>query len=552
MNASLKRKQWLPLLVALSLACNTLLPTPTATPFAPTPISSATIAAATPTVAPTARVESPSATPQLQGLQPQDIVFHPGPELYAGDIISFEVDGSRLDAGWTVAVYHNDELLGEGELQGFGMAGTPKAALWWVWDTGGLAGEQTLTIVARPPENDTDGEPQSVTLTVTLLPAEQRPQPERNAQWARAESACCIFHYLTGTAAERDIELLQQQADAAFEVVADRLGVERRHKVIFTLLSRLLGHGGFASGEISITYIDRNAAGNNFDTVFVHEGVHILDRAIANHRPAFLAEGLAVFIAGGHYKPENLDRRAAALLAWERYIPLADLARNFYPAQHEIGYLEAGSLVKYLVDTYGWDQFRMMYATLQPAPDDATQLDNALSAHYDKSLSDIEAEWLAHLRGVAIEEGDLADLRLSVALFDTLRRYQQLHDPAAYYLSAWLPDGPEARKRAITADFIRSPKGAQHVALEAMLAAAEQALAQGTFAQVETLLRSVNVVLDAGDPAVDVLAARYLRAVTDLATEGYELQMMDLLSDEPTLTAIREWPTVEVVAYNGQ
>jgi hypothetical protein len=265
-----------------------------------------------------------------------------------------------------------------------------------------------------------------------------------------------------------------------------------------------------------------------------------------------LAEGLAVFIAGGHYKPEDLDRRAAALLAWERYIPLAGLARNFYPAQHEIGYLEAGAFVKYLVEAYGWDKFRAMYATLQPAPDEATQLDNALSAHYNKSLSDLEAEWLVHLRGVAMDDADLDDLRLSVALFDTLRRYQQLHDPAAYYLTAWLPDGPEARKRLITADFIRSPRSAQDITIEAMLAAAERALTHHNFAQVETLLASVNVVLEVGDPAVDVLAARYLRAVTDLASEGYELQMMDLLSDEPTLTAIREWPLLEAVAYNGQ
>jgi hypothetical protein len=550
-------RRYLPFPILFALACNTLMPT--ATPLPP-PTPTASVAAALPTAVPSARpTAAPVATvipPQPDGLQPGDITFHPGPELYAGDIVSFEVDGSNVAAsweGWRVEAYlggADGEKLGESDLASFGFGGAPAAEFWWAWDTAGLVGEQTLTFVALPP--DEAGTPQQATVSVLLLPAELRPQPEREAAWALAESACCLFHYLTGTAAARDIETIKAEADESFEIVEARLGVERRDKIAFTLLSRLLGHGGFASGEISLTYVDRNPAGNNFDTVFIHEGVHILDRQFADNRPAFLAEGLAVFIAGGHYKPEDLDRRAAALLAWEGYLPLADLARDFYPAQHEIGYLEAGSFVKYLVDQYGWDRFKKMYATLQPAPDETVQLANGLAAHYEKTLAELETEWLAYLRTVAWEARDLDDLRLSVGLFEALRRYQQLRDPAAYYLSAWLPDGPQARKRGVIADFIRSPRDPEAIALETMLAAAERGLARGDFAQVAALLTSVNAALDANDLNADPLAARYLRVVAELAAEGYEAQTIELLTDLPTLTAIRDWPVVESVTYNGQ
>jgi hypothetical protein len=541
-------KKALPYLLLFALACNTLLPTPapTRTPTAaPVRISPSPTAPPSPTGSP---------TPAPTGLRPEHITFHPGPELYAGDIVSIQIERPGAEAGWEearVKVFAGeavDEPLASDRFGRFGIGGRAQATFWWVWDTAGLAGEQSVTVVI---ESESGEQLDSLTVHVTLLPAELRPPPEREARWAQAESACCLFHYLTGTAAARDIALITAQADEAFERVEERLGVERERRITFTLLSRLLGHGGFAGSEISLTYIDRNPAGVDLETVFVHEGTHLLDRQIARERPTLLTEGLAVFIAGGHYKPEDLDRRAAALLVLDRYLPLADLARDFYPQQHEIGYLQAGALVNYLVDNYGWEKFKAMYASFQPAPDEAAMLEAGLQAHYGKTLAEVEAEWLTHLRALPVDEDEVEDLRLTVALFDTLRRYQQLYDPAAYYLTAWLPDGREARKRGIVADFIRSPRAPENVALEAMLAAGQEALRQRDFDQAESLVDAVNAVLDANGLFFDPLAARYLRAVGDLAAQGYEAQTLDLFATQPRATAIRNWPTLETIILTG-
>lgn len=445
-------------------------------------------------------------------------------------------------------------LLGSQAFTASGFGGRVQAEMWWVWDTAPHSGEQQLT-VAVVPEDVASQQLTPLTqftTTLTLLPASQRPEPERRAQWARTESACCIYHYLTHTAAARDIELIASNADEAFEKVEARLGVRQAEKVTFTLLSRLLGHGGFAASEISLTYIDRNAAGLHLETVFIHEGVHILDRQIASERPAFLTEGLAVYVAGGHYKPEDLDRRAASLLVLEQYIPLTILAEDFYPQQHEIGYLEAGAFIKYLVETYGWERFREMYSSIQPAPNESLMLSASLGEHYGLTLTEAEAEWLAYLRTLAVDEDEVEDLRLTVLWFDTLRRYQQLNDPSAYYLTAWLPDGRTARQRGIIADFIRRPSMAENIALETMLAAVERALERQAYAEAEALLASVNAVLDADNRFEDALAARYLAAVQDMAALGYEAQVIDLSGPTQTFAGIKNWPELETLVLAGQ
>jgi hypothetical protein len=495
-----------------------------------------------PTLAPEATV-----TPAGEfHLTARDVTFHPDPQLYSGDIVSLELDAVNADPTWreaTVQVYVaslDTEPIATAKFAPFGIGGRAQATFFWAWDTAGLVGPQTLFITVG------EADPLEIlTLTVHLLPADQRPAPEPRAQWTQTESECCLFHYLTHTAAARDIDQITTLADQAFAEVEATFDEDFNRKVTFTLLSRLLGHGGFASEEISLTYIDRDPAYSDLLSVFKHEGAHILDRQIAKDRPIMLTEGLAVYVAGGHFKPEDLDKRAAALLILNRYIPLAELADNFYPAQHEIGYLEGGAFVKFLVDTYGWDKFKTFFASFQSAPTEAGMLDAALRLNFDSTLAELEERWLTHLRAFPPDLAQADDLRLTIALYDTLRRYQQLNDPSAYFLNAWLPNGPEARRRNIVADFVRHPRAPENIALETMLAAAGQDIIAQNFESAESLITAVNAVLDSNNLFFDPLAAQYLQIVTDLAASGYEAQHITLANGTATVSAIRQWPTLE-------
>jgi hypothetical protein len=146
-----------------------------------------------------------------------------------------------------------------------------------------------------------------------------------------------------------------------------------------------------------------------------------------------------------------------------------------------------------------------------------------------------------------VSQKNVDDLRLSIELYDTLRRYQELNDPGAHFLNAWLPDVKEARRRGIVADFVRHPNTPEDIALETMLVEAARALEAGDFAQTEKLLASVNAVLDAHNLFSDPLAAAYLGIVTDLAATGYEAQTITFQGRTATVTAIRDWPTLETL-----
>jgi len=120
-----------------------------------------------------------------------------------------------------------------------------------------------------------------------------------------------------------------------------RMGIDFTAPSLSPCCRGVLGHGGFATRRSRSPYLDRNYAGSNFGLVLHHEMIHILDgRLGGEYRPSLFVEGLAVYQSGGHFKPEPLMPRAAALLPSEtglgRYIPLAELADNFYLSQHEI------------------------------------------------------------------------------------------------------------------------------------------------------------------------------------------------------------------------
>jgi hypothetical protein len=130
-------------------------------------------------------------------------------------------------------------------------------------------------------------------------------------------------------------------------------------------------------------------------------------------------------------------------------------------------------------------------------------------------------------------------LLTTIRYYDTVRRYQTVYDPTAYYLYAWLPDPAEARELGATADFSRHPESETNLALESILLTANAALLQGDYDQVNALLDSVDRVLDSEGQFIDPLAKSYLDIVRAVAEEGYEAQRIDLNGNRATVSAAR-------------
>lgn len=504
-------------------------------------LSQSTIPAPTVTATITARVTPTiTQTPQTNLIGPKDfdVRVHPDGGLFVGDWLSFEVLApedfeSSSDNSVRVSL-PSGEVLGEATFSPFGIGGRNQATLRWIWDTAEVqAGAHDLEISVQPLGVNW-------THTVFLQPPLDSSLPEAASQWSLGESDCCLVHYVTGTAAERDLPDLLKTTDEMADSVADRMEVDFSKPVEMTVMSRVIGHGGFASGDIYISYLDRNYAGTEFGLVLHHELVHILDSRLGGDlRPPILAEGLAVYLTGGHFKLEPLIPRAAALLALRHdgsganwYIPLETLADEFYKSQHEIGYLQAGALVEYLIETYGWDAFSSFYRDIHHVQggSHSQAIDEALRVHFGIGFDDLEARFLGLLQAQQVTQAWIDDVRLMVIYYDTVRRYQQAMDASAYFLAAWLPDGQTMRQDGIVADLIRHPSSPEHVTLETLLVSADDNLAAGNYDDAEIAIEAINLVLDAMEEktsypfSVHPLASRYYAIVNFLLAQDLKPQ----------------------------
>lgn len=553
------RYRLLVLLSILIISCQAAVaPSLLTQPFAlhettPSPPASLTPPLLSPTLIPP--VGEASATPSRSF----PVRFHPDGPLIVGDQVSLEViapPGSNVDTSQVeVRLAGASEALATAKFSAAGIVQRDQATLPWAWDTRNLSpGDYQLVFTVRPSGP-------TWTQTVSLLPSSALPEREKGAHWASTESQCCTIYYITGTEAERDLRQLMRIADEQAQDASRRLGVSIKQKIPVVFLPRVLGQGGFTGSEIAVSYLDRNYMGDATAIVLHHEMIHWLDqRAAAGFRPTMLVEGLAVYLSGGHFKPEPLLPRAAALLApsagcasssragvacsrpacgLDRYLPLAGLADQFYSQQHEIGYLEASALIEFMVQTWGWEQFRAFYNDihLPPGGSQSAALDQALQKHYQIDLPELESRYKSALGSETLMPGLVEDVRTTVRYYDSVRRYQQLLDPSAYFENAWLPDVQEMRKRGIVADFMRHPDNDENVTFESLFTAADHAMRSGDYAQTELLLDAANMAMDAqerGDAQplkTDPLTADYAAVVHILRAAGYQPQRIRIEKD---------------------
>ena len=531
------------------LACGplTVSLTPTWSPVAtPSPYPSPTATqerVVLPTPLPTATPPA-TATPTSAWLT-GEIRLYPGPEHYAGDLISIEVvveNISALTDAQTAALVLDDTttLSPEAVYAAYSPLREDVLVFRWAWDTTDQAGRHKLT--ANIPTG-VDGDSQQLSVWVEILPADQRPIQETLAGWAVKNTACCHLSYLTHTAAERDIDEIAQQAERSIAAIEARLGFSIPNRPVpITLIDNIWGNGAYVNEELVISYVDRAYAGANLDYLLRHEAVHWAMRPYQHETPTILVEGVAVYIAGGHYRPEPIPERASALLSLNAFIPLATLATDFYSHQHEIAYIEAAGLVAYLVETYGWNSFIRLYSLQGIGAAETAWLDQALQRVYGVDLAQVERgyiEWLEdHPAG-----DQITDMRLTRDLYETIRRYEALYSP--YQES--LPPVTEAIRRGVTAEFIREPVSPENIALEAMLIAANQALLDGRYDECETLIDVINTTLDDGNFTRPPLSD-YVAITRTLAAQGYQLQEVGLTGDQAIVQAIRNWPQIETLA----
>ncbi|MCP4361645.1 MAG: hypothetical protein GY796_26845 [Chloroflexi bacterium] len=523
---------------------------------APSPYSPPTNNAALPTVAlpptavptippPPTLLPSPTPADDLS-LTPDGVHLYPVPGIYTGELVTFQILANvpphvnPNDVTVHILVDYQDVV--SGTLDAANLQGGGVGLFEWAWDTQDAAGDHLIHVILdrydTVQNGDENRENNQASLTVTIQNSVTLSRSEQNAAWITRESDCCRLHVVSGTAAARDLNQLVNRVETAVSQAAISLDEQPNHKLDVYLIDRVIGQGGYAGYDIVISYLDRSYANNGFQQVMTHEAVHILDRQFAPERISFLAEGVATWASGGHYKPENLTQRSAALITLDEYIPLPQLIDSFYPVQHEIGYLEAAGFVTYLVNHYGWSTFRNFYSDVTREDDDtlSTAVDKNMQRYFNTTLAQAETDWLRELAQLPENNAAVSDLQTTIRFYNVMRRYQQLYDPTAYFLTAWLPPPETLEQKGNPADLTRHPATEINVTLEVMLQAADTAVRQADYHEANILLDSITRVLDNDGAFVDPLAHTYLNVVQTATAAGYEVQQVHLNGKRATVT----------------
>jgi len=403
---------------------------------------------------------------------------------------------------------------------------------WWLRDTAG----ETVRAGGSVPLG-----PQLQALLTTPTPE----APPTDFTWVTSDSQHYSFHYVAGSAAERDRQQLGTVAEAALRRITAVLDMPYEGRMDVYLIPRVFWQGGAAYGgkQQLVSYLARNYTGVETWSYFTHEGTHALAQDLLQQDEGgpdgVLVEGLAVWASDGHYRQEPIDLRAAATVASEDYIPLADLrAGPFYDFQHEISYIEAASFVKYLVENYGLDKLKELYGR---ANGEAAHDEALVRKLCGQSYAELETAWLAYLGSLSPGEQEARSWQLEIRFFDLMRRYETEFDPDARLLPSNAP--PEWTTDTLKAMLHRSDEPL-NIVLETALIAAEERRHRGDLDGATALLDDLEAALDAGgELGRTSLQAR--REILDLlAEQDRALLLADAEGYHRTLSAEYRLPFV--------
>jgi hypothetical protein len=494
----------------------------------------------------------PEATPATQTPEEEmsqlipvgDVYAYPGPEHYAGDVLTFAIPSEDYSPEGAFPV----SITVDG--------GAPRdvTATWSflrqviipeALDTTDLTGRHTLKLTT------TDGELNEI-YSFEVLPADQRPANEVSAAWMLQETDCCVFHFLSGTAAARDIDFIAENFQQAARDFESWRGAEIGSKMQVYLLDRMLNNGGFGGGgTLYISYTDRyfgpTMGSAGLQTLARHEYSHAADIGLTNMGDGldYNYEGLAVYIAGGHYKPEPLAQRGAALYDLGHYAPVTDII-----PQHELSYLHAALILNYIEETYGQAKLWEFLNADDDVPDEQWMpVGDAAQAALGIPLVEFEEGFRAWLE--KNEPGEqLDDLRLTIELQDARREYQTTYSPQPLFMIMDAIDTASIIESILRPEnrsiWMREPRAPANIAIELLIANTQRAIIAGAYPEAEGLIETIKDVVATGG-FEDPLAKEYLDIVLAVQEAGYEALYLSLQNGYATVQVTNEPPNPTVL-----
>lgn len=162
---------------------------------------------------------------------------------------------------------------------------------------------------------------------------------------------------------------------------------------------------------------DEGSAVHSVYSCHPHEVIHAITFAVGRP-PALFEEGVAVAYDWRFALDEgDVHALARGKLVQQELLPLYFLltTRQFQAYDSPTVYAEAGSFVKYLIDTFGPGKMQSLFAL--PRHSDPQEIETAFQETYGQSVSETEKEWWTFLRAWRPPEQPTSEEKTSLLLF---------------------------------------------------------------------------------------------------------------------------------------
>lgn len=208
-----------------------------------------------------------------------------------------------------------------------------------------------------------------------------------------------VFHYQAGTLAEKEIKAIAQVQERAFSKICGVLEVCYPYRIhyFFTdspseIGSIFWGEGASCNG-CAVCGDNKVYAVYNADVKCIgeHEDTHLIAYLIGEPSSSFWPEGLAMYFHTSWWGVPN-EEWAAYYKKQYPQISVEDMLDNnqFAECGEEITYPVAGAFTRFLIDTYGMDQYKELYKY------DGNEYSEIIQSIYHVSLQEIEQSfWYA-------------------------------------------------------------------------------------------------------------------------------------------------------------
>lgn len=193
------------------------------------------------------------------------------------------------------------------------------------------------------------------------------------------ESKHYIFHYNTGTYAERDIQKIALGQEECFLYICEVLKTAPSFKIQYYLcdspeeVGRVYGDDEPCNGFASLPDKIYAVYNEQVQCVGFHEDVHVISDLINHPDSPAVREGLAMFFDRVWWGIHNLEW-TRFYLKTGKYVPVDELLGRdrFFSVDCTISYPIMGAFTEWLITSYGIDAYIQFYK--QPDPAKAARL----------------------------------------------------------------------------------------------------------------------------------------------------------------------------------